>query len=185
MTISLSGGPVDFRRVLEEVVGFVRGEGYAIAVAGGFGLHAYGMSRATYDLDFVVEAEAQEKLVRFMESMGYETWHRSEGYSNHLHSSPELGRVDFVYVRAESSRKLFGQVREMIVFEDVSVAVPRAEHLIAMKVQAMKNDPARVFQEMADIQYLLGLEGIDEDEVRAYFERAGLLERFDEIRKRS
>jgi hypothetical protein len=61
--------------------------------------------------------------------------------------------------------------------------VPRPEHLAAMKIHAMKNDPSRTFQELADIQYLLRLPGVDELEIRGYFEKSGLLEKFDELKK--
>ncbi len=52
-----------------------------------------------------------------------------------------------------------------------------------MKVQAMKNDPDRRLQDLADIRFLLDLPGVDEEEVRGYFARAGLLRDFDEIRR--
>ncbi len=52
-----------------------------------------------------------------------------------------------------------------------------------MKVHAMKNDPGRALREMADIGFLLKLPGIDEEEVRGYFEKAGLREKYDEIRR--
>ena len=52
-----------------------------------------------------------------------------------------------------------------------------------MKVHAMKHDPARTLQELADIRLLLGLPGVDEDEVRGYFERAGLRDRFDALKR--
>ena len=61
--------------------------------------------------------------------------------------------------------------------------MPRAEHLAAMKVQAIKNDPSRTFKELADLQFLLGLPGVDEAEMRGYFEKHGLLGRFDELKK--
>jgi hypothetical protein len=61
--------------------------------------------------------------------------------------------------------------------------VPRPEHLAAMKVQAMKNDPERTLREMADIQFLLSLPDIDEVEIRGYFERSGLLDRYHEIKR--
>jgi hypothetical protein len=64
---------------------------------------------------------------------------------------------------------------------DVTAPVPRPEHLAAMKVQAMKNDPRRRLRELADIQFLLGLPGVDAREIRGYFERAGLLDRYDEL----
>ena len=52
-----------------------------------------------------------------------------------------------------------------------------------MKIQAMKNDPERTFREMADIQFLLRVPGIDEQEVRGYFERSGLPEKYDELKR--
>jgi hypothetical protein len=48
---------------------------------------------------------------------------------------------------------------------------------------AMKNDPGRTFQEMADIRFLLQLPQVDRPEVRSYFERHGLGERYDDLEK--
>ena len=47
----------------------------------------------------------------------------------------------------------------------------------------MKNDPERMFKEMADIRVLLRVPGIDEDEVRGYFERAGMEDRYIELKR--
>jgi hypothetical protein len=52
-----------------------------------------------------------------------------------------------------------------------------------MKVHAMKNDPGRALQEMADMRFLLQLDGVDETEIRGYFEKAGLREKLDEIKR--
>lgn len=67
--------------------------------------------------------------------------------------------------------------------EPADILVPRAEHLAAMKIHAMKSDPSRTFKELADIQFLLGLPGIDEQEIRGCFEKEGLKGRFDELKK--
>ena len=48
----------------------------------------------------------------------------------------------------------------------------------------MKNDPERSFKEMADLQYLLGLPGLDLEEIRGYFEKYGQREKYDELTKR-
>lgn len=61
--------------------------------------------------------------------------------------------------------------------------VPRPEHLVAMKVAAMKNDPGRTFQEMTDIRFLLRLPGVDRAMAASYFERHGLRDRLDEIER--
>jgi hypothetical protein len=65
----------------------------------------------------------------------------------------------------------------------VTVSVPKPEHLAAMKVHAMKNDPNRTFREMADIQVFATLPGVDRQEIRRYFDAAGLMERFHELER--
>jgi hypothetical protein len=172
---------MDFSRVLDSVIGFLDREGAPYALIGGLGMAAYGMVRTTLDVDFVVPAEVQGGLVGFLECLGYDTLHQSTGYSNHLHPDPALGRVDVVYVRGETSRELFTARRWASGPGGRRLAVPRPEHLAAMKVFAMKNDPSRTFRELEDIRFLLTLDGVDREMVRGYFEKHGLGHRHDEI----
>jgi hypothetical protein len=65
-----------------------------------------------------------------------------------------MGRVDFVYVRGETGRKIFQTQGATLKLGNVSDPVPRAAHLVAMKVQAMKNDLSRTVQKLADIGFL-------------------------------
>jgi hypothetical protein len=174
---------LDFARVLDRVAGFLEGRGFPWALIGALGLQAYGLARLSHDLDLVTAREAQEDLLEFLESLGYETLYASEGYSNHLHADAALGRIDFVYVRGETKRLLFAGCRKVRSGLGRDVDVPRPEHLVALKVQAMKNDPRRRLQDMADVQFLLGLPGVDRTEARGYFERAGLLESYLEIER--
>jgi hypothetical protein len=51
------------------------------------------------------------------------------------------------------------------------VPVLSAEHLAAMKIFAIKNDPTRTLAELEDIRFLLTLPGINRDEIRGYFEK--------------
>jgi hypothetical protein len=110
------------------------------------------------------------------------TLHRSEGYSNHLHPDPILGRLDVIYVDAGTREKILANARQATV-AGMRLAVPKPEHLAAMKVHAMKNDPSRVFQDMADIQFLMKLPGVDRNEIREYFLNSGQSERFHEIER--
>jgi hypothetical protein len=174
---------VDFARVLDIIAGFFERTGFRYAVIGAFALHAYGLSRGTFDLDVVTQSEAQAQLVAFLESLGYETLHVSAGYSNHLHGMTALGRLDVVYVSGETSERLFRECRTMPGPEGRAVPVPRPEHLAAMKVQAMKNDPERVLRDLDDIRFLLRVPGVDREQVRGYFERAGLRERYDDLQR--
>jgi hypothetical protein len=136
---------VDFVRVLDTVIRFLDDRGFRYALVGAFALSAYGLSRATQDLDLVVDAAARRDLVSLFESLGYETLYSAEGYSNHLHSLPRLGRVDCIYVAEPTATRLF-QSATAAPLLGRTLRVPKPEHLAAMKVLAMKNDPNRTFE---------------------------------------
>jgi len=172
---------VNFARVLQTVVDFFDSRSTRYAVIGGVAIVIYGFPRTTLDLDLIVESTIQEDLVRWLESLGYRTLHRSSGYSNHAHPDPSWGELDFVYVQGETAEKLFSSCQRAPGPGGLIVPVPRPEHLAALKVVAMKNDPERTFREQEDIRFLLSLPGVDRREVRSYFERHGLTERFDEL----
>ncbi len=173
---------MEFTKVLSAVTRFLDEHGFPYALAGAFALAAYGLSRATEDIDFVVDARAQQGLIAFLESLGYETVYSSGGYSNHVHSLRAMGRVDCIYVDGPTATQLF-EGAKVVPIAGRSLRVPRPEHLAAMKILAIKNDPTRAFQEMADLQHILGLPGVNVNEIRGYFERYGLLEKFDELRR--
>ncbi len=173
---------MELAAVVGEVCGFLDREGIPFAVVGALALHTYGYSRATNDVDLLVGSEAQDRLIAFLEKRGFETLHRSDGYSNHLHADQALGRLDVIYVDEDTRDKIFAEAR-LTSLAGMSVAVPKPEHLAAMKIHAMKNDPSRVFREMADIQFLMRLPGVDRGQIRGYFEESRQLERFHELER--
>jgi len=172
---------VDFAAELDAVETFLTQGGVRVAVIGGVALTAYGNPRMTLDLDLVTEVSAQEILCAFMESRGFVTLHRSSGYSNHRHPDGAHGRVDFMYVRDDTADRLFASVKRLPGPGGRLMSVPKPEHLIAMKVRAMQDAPERTGQDLVDIAYLLGVAGVNRDEVRGYFVRAGLEERWNEL----
>lgn len=172
---------VDFAGELDAVRTCLAQGGFRVAVIGGVALAAYGHPRMTLDLDIVTDVSAQETLVAFMESRGFVTLHRSSGYSNHRHAERDRGRVDVMYVRGETADRVFASAKELPGPQGRPIVVPKPEHLIAMKVQAIKDAPERTWQDLVDIAYLLRVEGVDRDEVRGYFVRAGLGERWREL----
>lgn len=170
-----------FREVFQTLIERFQREQIEYALVGAFALKAYGYVRATQDIDFLVRTEVQDKVVAYVESLGYETLHQSGGFSNHIHSLSNLGRIDFVYVKGDTADKIFSQTKRILVLGDLSLPVASPEHLVALKVFAMKNDPERRFKELADIKFLLSIPGIDKEAVRHSFEKYGQLERYDEL----
>lgn len=170
-----------FDEVLRRFSEFFEREGIRYAVAGGLAVHAWGHSRFTHDIDFAVDGAARARILAFTEATGYKTLHVSAGYSNHEHPDEDFGILDLLYVYDDTADRLFAEAAPRLIAGDVRAPVIKPEHLIAMKVQAIKNAPRRVSIDVPDIEFLLKLPGVDRNKVRDYFDRAGLLRIYDVI----
>jgi hypothetical protein len=162
------------------LVNFFEQEKIEYAVIGAFALYAYGYTRTTSDVDFITKIEYQERIVAYLESLGFETLNRSEGFSNHLHPIGEL-RIDVVYVAGETANIIFESTKNRFVFEDLELPVTSPEHLIALKLFAIQNDPGRKYRELADIKEIFRLTNLDREIVQYLFVKYGLKEYCDEI----
>lgn len=174
---------VDFAGTIDRIEALLAPGDWRWAVAGGVALAAYGYPRTTLDVDIVTERAAQEVLIPAVEALGYRTLYVSDGFSNHRHDDPAWGRLDVIYVNAITADQLFAATRELPGPGGHLIPVPKPEHLIAMKLQAIQNAPERTLQDLADIGYLLKLDGVDRVEARSYFDKVGLLERWDEFER--
>ena len=99
----------------------------------------------------------------------------------HFKKILHLGRIDFVYVKGDTAESIFKATKRLLILGNLTVPVVKPEHVVALKVFAMKNDPDRALREMADIKELLSLPGIDLQEIRKYFEKYGQTEKYHDI----
>ena len=170
-----------FKEIFQLMVDFFKREKIDYALIGAFALKAYGYMRATADIDFIVRQKDQAEIIAHLESLGFETVYSSSGYSNHVHPLSCSGRIDFVYVKGNTAESIFNETKRLLVLGNIAMPVVKAEHIVALKAFAMKNDTDRALKEMADIKELLNLPGIDLQEVRKYFEKYGQMERYYDI----
>ena len=84
-------------------------------------------------------------------------------------------------VNRHNAENIFREARRLFILGDLSLPIISPEHVMALKVFAMKNDPDRVFREMADIKYILSLPGIDMEVIKKYFKKYDQLERYYEL----
>lgn len=170
-----------FKKTFQLLIDFFERERIDYALIGAFALKAYGYTRATQDVDFIARQKDRKKIIANLESLGFETLYSSTGYSNHLHPLSGLGRIDFVYVKGDTAESIFKEAVRILLFDNLTVLVVRPEHIVALKVFAMKNDPDRALREMADIKELLSLPEINLQEVQKYFKKYGQMERYYDI----
>jgi len=143
-------------------------EKYDYALVGALALHAYGYTRATKDIDFITRDKYQKKIIKYLESLGFKTLHSSAGFSNHFNPVGSM-RIDLIYVEDYTADSIFKSVRDISVFDNKKCPVIDHNHLIILKLFALKNDPDRKYKELADIKELLKLVTVDK-EIRPFFE---------------
>ncbi|MFZ7095685.1 hypothetical protein ACOPJQ_07650 [Luteimonas dalianensis] len=148
------------------------------ALIGGLALAAHNVVRATRDVDFLVDADDAEDLHRLLLGLGYQCIHRSGDAANYLRGEEGL---DLLYAHRPIARRLLAEADERSTPMG-RLRVVGAEGLVAFKLQAYVNDPARV-RDLDDIRALLRANrgSIDMDEVRGYFKLFDREDLFDEL----
>jgi hypothetical protein len=168
------------RELFRSMIDFFNRERMDFAVIGAFGLQAFGYVRATRDIDFLTRIEHQEKIVKYLSSLGFETLQRTDAFSNHLHPIGDA-RVDIMYVEGATADKMLSSAKKALLFGNYEVPVVSPEHLIALKLFAAHNDPQRKYREFSDIQEILRRVMVDKKVVKEYFIRYGFEEIHEEI----
>ncbi len=175
---------MDVGRVLDELETIVAERGERLCVVGALALAAWGRPRFTADLDVLTSAACRDALVAALQERGYETLYASAGFSNHLHPDPARGRVDVLYVDAATADRLFVAASPRLELGGRHHLVPAPEHLVALKLHAIRNDPSREFRDLADIDALMSLPELSIEAVRPWFEQAGRLAEFETLKAR-
>ncbi len=166
--------------LLRSLSEFFRKEQMDFGVVGAFALYAYGFVRATRDIDFVTRSEYKTKIVRYLESLGFETINTSNAFSNHLHPIGSA-RVDIMYIDSSTAEAVFGETQNRFVFEGLELPVVSVEHLIAMKLFTVKSNPERKFKDFADIKEIVKRTIWDKKKVLDYFRKYGQESYYNEI----
>jgi hypothetical protein len=172
---------VDFEKTLEMLLSFFTRNGLDYALIGGFALNAYGRTRQTDDIDFLLRNRDAQKTIDFLESIGYQTLNRTEAFSNHEHPLAGFSRLDFLYVNGSTADTLFLEVREFPALTNLQVRVVKPEHLIALKLFSMTANPDRAALDREDLIHLLRQEGLDRGEIRKYFQKYATLDLLQEL----
>ena len=136
------------------------------ALIGGLAVVAHQVVRATKDVDFLVEAEAADRVHDALLDLGYQCLYRSEDAANYVRATEGL---DVLYAHRPLARRLLAQASEretpMGRMRIISV-----EGLIGFKLQGFVNDATRT-RDLDDIRALLKIHraSLNMAELREYF----------------
>lgn len=125
-----------------------------LLVIGGHSLSAHGLSRQTVDVDCLITSENREMLNAHLRSGGFELIGETENFARFAHPSNLVPDVDVLFVDTSTFKKLhIGGIA--MQRGPVTLRVPSLPHLIALKLHAIRNNPAREARDLGDITELL------------------------------
>lgn len=148
------------------------------ALIGGLAVAAHQVVRATKDVDFLLAAEAADKVHDALLKLGYQCLYRSEDAANYVRGTEGL---DLLYAHRPLARRLLEQATP----RDTPMGrlrVISVEGLIGFKLQGFTNDATRT-RDLADIRALVQRHrpSLDMNELREYFALFGKLDLFHEL----
>ncbi len=153
------------QQIRETLSMFVR-NGTEPALIGGLAVVAHQVVRATKDVDFLVEAEASDRIHSALLDLGYQCLYRSQDAANYVRGAEGL---DLLYAHRPLARRLLAQALERETPMG-RLRVISVEGLIGFKLQGFVNDATRT-RDLDDIRALLKIHhaSLNMDELRGYF----------------
>lgn len=136
--------------------------GVSLVLIGGFAVNYYKYARQTVDVDFLIKEQDFQKILGLLEAAGYKVDYRQEVFARLTSTqSPLLMDIDFMFIDEETFAKIIKNSQKTSI-ADCEFRVPSLEHLIALKLHAVKYNPKpRSAKDMPDIINLIRINGLD------------------------
>lgn len=127
---------------------------------GGFAINFYKVTRNTLDVDFLITKDDFKKIESALIEAEY-----AEDFATdvtvRMSNKKEMLDVDFMIVDDATRSKILKDGKEVEVVGETLI-VPSIEHLIALKLHAIKNNPTnRMWKDLPDIIRLVKMNNID------------------------
>ena len=129
--------------------------GVSGVLIGGFAVNCYKVTRHTGDIDFLVTDEAYKKLLPLFRKSGFRERARAKVCARLETAKGYLTDIDFVFVDQKTFDSIAADGKKIKVAGE-TFPVPSLEHLIALKLHAIKNHfETRQFKDLPDIVNLI------------------------------
>ena len=153
-------------------------------VIGGHAVILHGYQRSTADLDVLIRRNDLDAWVKALAKVNYVPDYVHRTFARFRSSAGAID-LDLMLVSDETFQKMSAESK-VSKFEQTSISIPSIEHLIALKLHALKQDLRhRRLRDADDVINLVLKNGINVEESRwrEIFERHGTLDWYERIRK--
>lgn len=130
-------------------------------VIGGLAINHYGFSRETGDLDLFISLDDRAEWLEFLADLGYSNFH--DGGSFIQYEAPEKSAwpIDLMLVPETTFAPIFTASQNADLY-GVKSRVPSLDHLLALKLHALKHTRAnRFLKDFLDVENLIRINRLD------------------------
>jgi len=150
-------------------------------VIGGLAVNFHGYSRDTADLDLLIRQDAREQWLSLFAELGYTVYRDKNAFVQLSPPTEGAWPVDLMMVREPTFRPIFDHGKEVEMY-GARVQIPTLEHLLALKLHALKHTNAgRFLKDFLDVENLVKVNKVDlrSNGVRQMFLKYGTMEIYE------
>lgn len=152
-------------------------------VIGGLAVNHFGFSRDTADLDFFVSQDEKQPWLEVLSEFGYEKYHDGGAFIQYAAPEKSAWPVDLMLVQEKTFAPIFTASEKANLF-GVETRVPSLEHLLALKLHALKNTRAhRFLKDFLDVENLIRINKLEikSDKIRELFDKYGTRDVYEKV----
>jgi predicted nucleotidyltransferase len=152
-------------------------------VIGGLAVNFYGYSRDTSDLDFFISQNDRAEWMNLLVNFGYKNFHDGGSFIQYQAPEKNAWPVDLMLVQEKTFTPILGACVDADLF-GVKTRVPSLEHLIVLKLHALKNTRTQRFlKDFLDVENLIRINRLDikSENIRALFDKYGTADLYEKI----
>ncbi|MCB0332098.1 MAG: nucleotidyl transferase AbiEii/AbiGii toxin family protein [Bdellovibrionales bacterium] len=150
---------------------------------GGHAMNLLGFPRQTSDLDLLVKKSEASYWEEMILALGYECFQKHHVFCRYSAKGLDNWPIDLMLVDDEVFESLLAESIEREL-SGCSVHIPSAQHMIALKLHALKqHHPHREAKDTLDIAELLRLHEISNEEFQRMCEKYGRIDLYDKFKR--
>ena len=152
-------------------------------VIGGLAVNLHGYSRDTADLDLLICADQREQWLDLFLQLGYVIYKDGGNFIQLSSQEHAAWPVDLMLVQGKTFAPMFTASRQVDLYGTPS-RLPSLEHLIALKLHALKNGRFdRFLKDFLDVENLIRINQLDlkSENIRQLFVKYGTMELYDKV----
>jgi hypothetical protein len=130
-------------------------------VIGGHAVAAYGFARTTEDLDFLIRKSERAQWSALLQGSGYSLAHDGGSFLQFTSSAVEDWDIDLMLTEDGTFQKILDDSKPATLC-GAAVQIPALDHLLALKLHALKNSQTRRFlKDFGDVCNLIQANKVD------------------------